>query len=256
MQRGGLTGGRTRWNRERAQVGIGTLVVFIAMVLVAAIAAGVLLDTAGVLSNRAEATGDQSVQQVSNRLAVVSAYGHVTDETKNSGIKTDEDVMPNESVDTLELTIQRAPGSGTVNLSEATVAWVGPETSTTLVHGEAADHAPGVQNEDEAGTFGLEPRGGRRGGGRTATDAHRVFNTYSVDGGDHVVLGEQDDRITVYVNAALVEAETRDAVTPPFAEPLPAGSEAELHLTTASGATTVYRITVPPSLSGKSFVSV
>ena len=226
------------------------------MVLVAAMAAGVLLDTAGMLSNRAEATGDQSVQQVSNRLTVVSAYGHVTDETKNSGIKTRADVMPNESVDTLEVTVQLAPGSGTVNLSEATVAWVGPETSTTLVHGEVADHAPGVVDEDESGTFALEPKGGRRGGGRAATDAHRVFNTHAVDGGDHLVLGEQDDRITIYVNAGLVEAESRDAVTPPFAEPLPPGTAAELHLTTASGATTVYRITVPPSLSEENFASV
>ena len=131
-------------SEERGQVGIGTLIVFIAMVLVAAIAAGVLLNTAGELQNRAGQTGEEATHQVSNRVMVVSAFGHVTDETKNSGIKTDEDVMPNESVDTLEVTVQLAPGSGTVNLSEATLAWVGPETSTTLVHGEVADHAPGA----------------------------------------------------------------------------------------------------------------
>ncbi|WP_128478297.1 archaellin/type IV pilin N-terminal domain-containing protein [Halorussus pelagicus] len=240
--------------RERGQVGIGTLIVFIAMVLVAAIAAGVLLNTSGALADRAEQTSRDSTDRVSNRLMVVSAYGHVTDEEYNSEPKSTTDIMPNESVDTVELTVKLSPGSGTVNLSQATLSWVGPRTATTLVHGESADYAPGVLDKGNPGTFGLEPDDGDSDDDQTAP--HQVFNTYALDDNDHTTLSGQGQRIKIHVNAGLVEAETRDAVTPPYSEPLRGGSEVRLKLTTPSGATTVYRLTVPQSLAGSEFVSL
>ncbi|WP_134671402.1 archaellin/type IV pilin N-terminal domain-containing protein [Halorussus marinus] len=63
----------------RGQVGIGTLVVFIAMVLVASIASGVLINTAGVLQTRSEQTGEESVAMVTDRLTVTGKYGRVGD---------------------------------------------------------------------------------------------------------------------------------------------------------------------------------
>jgi len=49
--------------------------VFIAMVLVAAIAAGVLINTAGFLQSQSEQTGQQSSSQVADRLQVVNTVG-------------------------------------------------------------------------------------------------------------------------------------------------------------------------------------
>ena len=104
---------------ERGQVGIGTLIVFIAMVLVAAIAAGVLINTAGFLQSKSQATSQASSAQVVNRLEVVSITGNVDGSDK---------------IDSVDVTVTQAPGSDNIDLENVTVQWIGPSGSYNLVH--------------------------------------------------------------------------------------------------------------------------
>ena len=106
---------------ERGQVGIGTLIVFIAMVLVAAIAAGVLINTAGFLQSKSQETGQQSTKQVSDRLQEVTTVGNVT---QNGG----EDV-----IDAVNVTVTQSPGAGEIDLQNTTIIWIGPEGTFTQI---------------------------------------------------------------------------------------------------------------------------
>jgi len=113
-------------NEDRGQVGIGTLIVFIAMVLVAAIAAGVLINTAGLLQTQAEATGEESTEQVSDRLTVQSATGNVTGSGTSSYI------------DSFNLTVTKSAGAGDIQLNNVSYQIV---TDQAVRTGTLSDNA-------------------------------------------------------------------------------------------------------------------
>lgn len=108
-------------DNDRGQVGIGTLIVFIAMVLVAAIAAGVLINTAGLLQSQAEATGQETSEQVSDRVQVVTVIGEATED----------------EITDLELTVRRGAGSNDINLEQAVIQVFANGTSATLTFDDA-----------------------------------------------------------------------------------------------------------------------
>ena len=129
---------RRRPLRDNAEVGVGTLIVFIAMVLVAAVAAAVIIGTSGTLQQRAQQTGREAITEVSSNMHVVSIYGFRND--------TSTDIYD------LKIYLTLSAGSQPVDLSQMIMrysdgrqTWIYELNSTTpftlgWIRGEGTDN--------------------------------------------------------------------------------------------------------------------
>jgi len=214
---------------NRGQVGIGTLIVFIAMVLVAAIAAGVLINTAGLLQTQAEATGEESQQQVSDRIQIQSSTGNVTEEYGDA------------KVDFFNLTITKAPGADDIELQNVSYQIVtsnvvesGVASGEEVIIGEIAADTDDTVITDRSDRYELQ---------------FNLANDFSDDEDElieqNILVGEDD------VN----EFDTDQYEIEP-GNGLEGGERVSITLTTAQGATTRDELRVPDSLVDRQAVTL
>lgn len=109
---------------DRGQVGVGTMIVFISMILVAATAAGVLITVTGLLETEATTVYEESTHQVTDRLLILSATGRVTDD---------------ETVDVYNFTVAKSPGANEIHLENVTFEIVDSQGAETYVMGNVSE---------------------------------------------------------------------------------------------------------------------
>jgi archaeal flagellin FlaB len=95
-------------NDKRAEMGVGTMIIFIAMVLVAAVAASVLISTANTVREQAQSTGDQAINNVATGFIVQDVVGTIAaDKTQ---------------VTAVDIYMRLASGSPNVNMDNVMVS--------------------------------------------------------------------------------------------------------------------------------------
>ena len=211
-------------DNDRGQVGIGTLIVFIAMVLVAAIAAGVLINTAGLLQSQAEATGEESAQQVSDRVQVSTVTGVV------GGPDADDNLVQGE-VDRIQLSVFRGAGADDINLEDATVDVFANGESDILTFDESS-------TDTDDSEYTLEDDHEVEDNDELVDDG---FAIVSIQGAENGVLADSSDRAELIFDLTQLGENAEDATLEP-------GQSVTISITTAAGGTSFVEKRAPSSL--------
>ncbi|NHN43076.1 hypothetical protein G9C85_15775 [Halorubellus sp. JP-L1] len=119
---GGVTG-----VDDRGQVGIGILVMFVAMIIVSAIAAGVLVNMAGMMQDRATDAGEDAVGQL---------VGGVQVQDKTCTVASNP-----VGIEEAWIHVRLRPGGDAVNVSNATVLYTDGQVHTALSYSNATANA-------------------------------------------------------------------------------------------------------------------
>jgi archaellin len=124
--------------QDDAQIGVGTLLILVAGLLVAAIGAGVLINTTDLLEDQAVVATDEVSNQF-NKLEVVAVSGEIRSGT----------------IETVNVTVKQTSDDGGTDLRDAAVQWLGPAGAANAVWvgaDESADATFGATLVRGAGT--------------------------------------------------------------------------------------------------------
>lgn len=91
---------------RRAEMGVGTLIVFVSIILIASIAASVLIDNTDLMRDRTDGTGQSAIEGVSSVLSVDSVMGLITND---------------DQLDQVNIYLRLGAGSPSIDLSKMSI---------------------------------------------------------------------------------------------------------------------------------------
>ncbi|MEZ7995005.1 MAG: hypothetical protein QMC43_05910 [Candidatus Poseidoniaceae archaeon] len=123
-------------NDELAAIGIGAMIVFIALILVAAVAAAVIIQTAEKLQQNAQAAGDDTQEQMSTKVTLINIVIEQSTPAASSLFVTFELAAGSESTpsDDVGYTVICLDDQGTVVTTDDTTEFAQGDLTGATIH--------------------------------------------------------------------------------------------------------------------------
>jgi len=203
-------------DREAGSIGIGAMIVFIALILVAAVASTIIIKTAEELQQNAESTSDDTRKEISGKISVIQVLVNGSD-TANSVI------------DSLIVTAKVASGSTDVQVQD--ISWV-------------------ITCKEADGTFGLITGNIGTNGSAGQVDPEFV-NADQLDGTDYTATEELDAGTVFKFDIDLDKSAADVAGAGACATSTAVGETVEMKVVVNGGGTTILELQIETITSGK-----
>ncbi len=198
---------------ERGLVGIGTLIIFIALILVASVAAGVIIRTSGALREQARKTGEEAIREVSNGLKVIDTKGYIKNENE---------------IDNVQIVVSLRAGSSGINFKDVAIQYMSESSGVTRIL-QLKNHYfanSGIAPENHGNANRLQDN---------------EYNVVKINqDGDTYMLGKTGSKASIWINTDIIENEGPSNLT--------ADEEVKLTLMPQVGIDTQLTLLVPPAL--------
>jgi len=165
---------------KKAEMGVGTLIIFIAMLLVAAIAAGVLIQTAGSLQEQSLATGQQARSQISTNARVIEVSGS---DGRNGNLTDFQQI------------VKLSPGSDPIKLAQIIFTFNTKDKTSTLKY-RGTNGICHLNNTDGYNTYNEEYLGDVD----TSANSYRLAEDLDDDCADDFVYINDADALNITFN--------------------------------------------------------
>lgn len=222
--------------REDGSIGIGAMIVFIALILVAAVASTIIIKTAEELQQNAENTSSDTRQQISGKVAIADVYVKTTADPLAEGAGDTD-------IETMEVIARIS--SGSLNVQQGDISYY-ISCKVTLVD-EAGDPTYAVVDSGDVTAVELD-------GSAIATGTELTAGTtfkFEID------LNPTDVADTAGTGAADNDLDNGDflsATTPGCDAEAGAGQELELRVVVDGGGETLANLKIESITLGKSIM--
>ncbi len=206
---------------KRGIVGIGTLIIFISLIMVSIVAAGVIIRTSGALSEQARETGEEALRQVSTGVQVIGATGRV---------------KSNENVENINIITKLRAGSKQVDLKDMTIGYMSDSTDKYLSLGKYGENDMAFENRAQ-----LESQWSN-----LDSDEFSVVKVQDISGTNPEILSSSGDVVEIWINTDKIEGD----------KALQEEDEVTLKLVPEVGFETRVGLRVPISIVGKEVVEL